>query len=160
MLWRDSMRCPKCGGMVHPNEPCQDCGIDYDDMIAGISHPEMKKLFKRIEKLESEGESIEIESSLMACELENSSLILPAKIDDESWGFVVLPGPNERDYIALCTDKEEYDKCFSELTPLTNSWKRQLRLLDIGADGFVINPLGEACFLEREFLERFFPGDE
>ena len=154
------MRCPNCGGMVHPNEPCQDCKTEYDKLIDDISHPEMRKLFKKIKKLENDGESIEIESSLMACELENSSLILPARIDGDNWGFVVLPGPNDRQYIALCTDKEEYDKCFSDLTPLTNSWKRQLGLLAIGADGFVINPAGEVCFLEREFLDRYFPNEE
>ena len=154
------MRCPNCGGMIYPNEACNDCGIEYDEMINGISHPEMRKLFKRIEKLENNRESIEIESSLMACELENSSLILPARIDEDTWGFVVLPGPENRQYIALCTDMDEFNKCFGELMPLTNSWKRQLELLEGGADGFVINPMGEVCFLEREFLDRYFLSEE
>ena len=154
------MRCAKCGGMIHVDEPCQECGIDYREMLEGISHEEMRRLFKRIDDLECGCQSIDLEASLMACELESSSLILPASMDEDNTGFVQLPGPNNREYIALCTDMDEFRKCFDELTPLTNSWKRQLALLEGGADGFVINPQGEVCFLEMEFLKRFFIDNE
>ena len=154
------MRCASCGGNILWDEPCDRCGIEYDEMLANISHPEMRRLFKRIDEMQDCCCDISLEASLMACELENSSLILPAMIDGDSWGIVQLPGPKKKEYIALCTDMEEFNKCFSQLTPLTNSWKRQLELLEAGADGFVINPLGEVCFLEREYLDRYFSGDE
>ena len=154
------MGCAKCGGLIHLEETCPECGIDYREMLEGISHEEMRRLFKKIEDLECCCESIDLEASLMACELENSSLILPASMDEDNMGFVQLPGPNKREYIALCTDMDEFRKCFDELTPLTNSWKQQLTLLESGADGFVINPMGEVCFLEKEFLKRFFLDNE
>ena len=154
------MRCSKCGGLIHLDEPCQECGIDYREMLEGISHEEMRRLFKKIEELESGCRNIDLEASLMACELENSSLILAASMDEDNMGFVQLPGPNKREYIALCTDMDEFRKCFDDLTPLTNSWKQQLTLLKGGADGFVINPLGEVCFLEKEYIQRFFLENE
>lgn len=154
------MICPECGGTIHLDEPCEKCGVGYREMLEGISHDEMKRLFKKIEELEGGCCAIDIEASLMACELENSSLILPARMGEDSLGFVQLPGPRKREYIALCTDMDEFRKCFDELTPLTNPWKRQLTLLEGGADGFVINPLGEVCFLEMEFIRRFFLDNE
>ena len=154
------MRCAKCGGMIHIDEKCEDCGVDYREMLEGISHDEMRNLFKKIKELESEHKSIDLEASLMACELENSSLILPASFEEDCTGFVQLPGPKNKQYIALCTDMDEFRKCFDELTPLTNSWKRQLKLLECGAEGFVINPMGEVCFLEMEFIKRYFLDDE
>jgi hypothetical protein len=154
------MRCAKCGGLIHLDEDCPECGIGYREMLEGISHEEMRRLFKKIDELECECRCIDLEASLMACELENSSLILPASMDEDNMGFVQLPGPNNRQYIALCTDMDEFRKCFDELTPLTNSWKQQLTLLEGGADGFVINPMGEVCFLEMEFLKQYFLDDE
>lgn len=154
------MRCAICGGAIDLNETCKGCGIEYDEMLEGISHPEMRRLFKRIEEKQDCCSHFDLEASLMACELENSSLILPAHIDGDKWGVVQLPGPKKRQYIALCTDMEEFNKCFSELTPLTNPWKNQLLLLESGADGFVINPAGEVCYLEGEYLDRFFSCDE
>ena len=154
------MRCAKCGGLIHLDEPCQECKIDYREMLEGISHEEMRRLFKKIEELESGCRNIDLEASLMACELENSSLILPASMDEDNMGFVQLPGPNKREYIALCTDMDEFRKCFDDLTPLTNSWKQQLTLLKGGADGFVINPMGEVCFLEKEYIQRYFLENE
>ena len=154
------MRCAKCGGIIHLDERCEKCGIDYREMLEGISHDEMRRLFKKIEEQENCCGITDLEASLMACELANSSLILPGRFNDDGLGFVQLPGPNKREYIALCTDMDEYRKCFDELTPLTNPWKYQLTLLEGGADGFVINPQGEVCFLEKEYIQRFFLEDE
>ena len=88
------MRCAKCGGLIHLDEDCPECGIGYREMLEGISHEEMRRLFKKIDELEGECRCIDLEASLMACELENSSLILPASMDGDNMGFVQLPGPN------------------------------------------------------------------
>ena len=153
------MRCARCGGRILLDEKCEGCGIDYREMLEGISHEEMRRLFEKMEAEDCCGIT-DLDVSLLACELANSSLILPASMDDDKMGFVQLPGQKNRQYIALCTDMEEYRKCFDELTPLTNPWKYQLMLLEEGADGFIINPQGEVCFLEMDFIKQFFLDDE
>ena len=153
------MICARCGGTIHVNEACEDCRISYEEMLDSISHKEMKNLFK---KIESKGEccsNVDLEASLMACELAGSSMILPAEIDGDSFGWVELPGPKGKKYIVLCTDMDEYHKAFDEVTPLTNSWRRLLKLLHKDCGGFLINPFGESCYVEMGFIERFF-GDE
>ena len=149
-----TMRCANCGGTIHVNEPCEDCGIRYDEMLENIQHTEMKRLFKKIESLQKEHESIAIEASLMACELENSSLILPAKIEEDSLGIIHLPVKGEGHYLVLCTDMDEF-KSLECLTPLTNSWEMLLQLLEDG-DGVAININSDSCFLENKFLKQFF----
>ena len=153
------MKCANCGGTIRVNQPCEDCGIAYDEMLANISHDEMRRLFKRIEELEENRKSIDIEASLMACELVNSSLILPAQIEGNSFGFIQIPGPDDNLYIVLCTDMGEFDKFKSRFTPLTNSWKKFLKLLDEGADGFVVNLFDEVCFLGKPFIDQYFRED-
>ena len=151
------MRCANCGGTIHVNEPCCDCGIDYKTMMNGISHNELKRLFKIIK--EKENQDFTYEMSLAACELENSSMILPVMIDGDSRGIVELPGIRNMKFIAIATDMEEFDKCFEDFTPMTNSWDMFMDLLYDGVEGFVVNPLGETCFLGRNFLIPFFEGE-
>lgn len=153
------MICASCGGTIHVNESCRDCRIGYDEMLDSISHDEMRRLFA---KIESQGEccrNSDIEASLMACELVSSSLIIPAQVDGDSFGVVELPGPGGKRYIALCTDMEEYHKGFDEITPLTNSWRMIVKLLHKGCGGFLINPFGEACIIEMDFIKQFFGED-
>lgn len=150
------MRCANCGGTIHVNEPCEDCGIAYDEMLENITHTEMRHLFKKIDELQENHRNFDIEASLMACELLNSSLILPAQLDDNSLGFINLPGPDDNNYIVLCTDMDEFRKFKNDFTPLTNSWKTFLTLLDEGSDGFLINLHDEACFLAKPFIDQFF----
>lgn len=153
------MRCANCGGTIHVNEPCVDCGIAYDEMLANISHDEMRRLFARIEELMENHKSIDIEASLMACELLNSSLILPAQIGDDSLGFLRIPGFDDNYYVVFCTDMNEFEKFKSDFTPLTNSWRMFLELLEEESDGIVINLFDEACFLGKPFIDQFFRGD-
>ena len=79
-------------------------------MLANISHDEMRRLFARIEELMENHKSIDIEASLMACELLNSSLILPAQIGDDSLGFLRIPGFDDNYYVVFCTDMNEFEK--------------------------------------------------
>ena len=150
------MICANCGGTIHIGKPCEDCGIEYKTMINSIRHPEMKRLFKKIDEIQTRHGNIDIESSLMACELLNSSLILPAKVEKDALGIVELPGPKNKKFIALATDMDEFNKGFEELTPLTNSWNLFLDLLHDGVEGFVINPFSEAVVLGRGFLNPYF----
>ncbi len=113
-------------------------------MLNDISHEEMKRIIKRID--ESNNRNIDLETSLMACELLNSSIILPAQVEQDSMGIVELPGIKNKKFIAVVTDMDEFNKGFEKLTPLTNSWRRFLDLLDDDVEGFVINPFGECCF--------------
>ena len=148
------MICASCGGTIHVNESCKDCGIEFKRMLNDISHGEMKRLFKRID--ENNSRNIDLEASLMACELLNSSLILPACIENDRLGIVQLPGIKNRKFIAVVTDMDEFNQGFKSLTPLTNSWQRLLDLLDDDVEGFVINPFGECCYLGRDFLNPYF----
>ncbi|WP_405293940.1 hypothetical protein [Methanobrevibacter sp.] len=153
------MICANCGGKIHYKKPCSDCGIEYMDMLKGITHPEMKRIFKRMEKIQSEHGDLNLETSLMACELVNSSLIVACRLGDEGLEIVFLPGPKGRQFIALCTDMDEYGKCFDDLIPMTNPWKHVLDLLTEDVEGFVINPLGECCFIGRGLLDEYFLND-
>jgi hypothetical protein len=150
------MICASCGGTIHVNQACEDCGIKYMEMLNGIQHHEMKRLFKKIEEIQKHHGNIDMEASLMACELANASLILPAQIDDNSMGIVELPGPKNKKFIALATDMDEFNKGFEDLTPLTNPWNIILDLLHDDVEGFVINPFDEVVFLGRSFLNPFF----
>ena len=90
------MKCTNCGGTIHINEACTKCGIAYDDMINSIEHPEIKRLFKTIEKRQNNREGIEMEESLMACELLNSSMILPIRRTDKGMDALQIPGSTAR----------------------------------------------------------------
>ena len=45
-----------------------------------------------------------------------------------------------------------------DFTPLTNSWKRFMLLLD-DDEGVAINIFGECCVLGRGFLDQYFPSE-
>ena len=81
------MICAKCGGEVLVNEKCDKCGIEYSEMIEGIRHDELLKLLEKIEEMLSNHQSIELEESLLACELANSHFLVPAEARDN--GIVV-----------------------------------------------------------------------
>ena len=153
------MICANCGGTIHVNKPCKDCGISYDDMMNNISHEEMKRLFRKFGDIQMNQEEMFIEESLMACELENSSLILPAQITENSVGYISVPNPEgEGKFIVLCTDMDEFRNFEEDFTPLTNSWKCFMLLLD-DDEGFAINIFGECCVLGRGFLDQYFPSE-
>ena len=147
------MRCAKCGGLIHLDEDCPECGIGYREMLEGISHEEMRRLFEKMEAEDCCGIT-DLDVSLLACELMNSSLLfLVRDLGDGKAGLVCMSVDRHK-FVPLFTDIGECEK------PLTNSWKQQLTLLEGGADGFVINPMGEVCFLEMEFLKQYFLDDE
>lgn len=153
------MICANCGGTIHVNSPCEDCKISYEDMINNISHMEMKRLFKKMYTLMQDHQDITLEESLLACELENSSFILPTLLKEDDLGIIQLPNNDGKKYIALCTDIEEFKKFKNdELTPITNSWSNLLKLLNDNCEGFVINVFSEECVLSRKYLDDFFKG--
>ena len=150
------MICANCGGTIHINEPCTKCGIAYDDMINSIEHPEIKRLFKTIEKRQNNREGIEMDESLMACELLNSSMILPIRRTDKGMDALQIPGPDGKTYLAIFTDIDEFKRGNVEMTPVTNSWDLLIALLNDNLNGFVINVFGEAVIFTRDFLDLYF----
>ena len=150
------MKCANCGGIIHINEACTKCGIAYDDMINSIEHPEIKRLFKTIEKRQNNREGIEMEESLMACELLNSSMILPIRLTDKGMDALQIPGPDGKTYLAIFTDIEEFKLGNVEMTPVTNSWDLLIAFLNDNLNGFVINVFGEAVIFTREFLDLYY----
>ena len=150
------MKCANCGGTIHINEACTKCGIAYDDMINSIEHPEIKRLFKTIEKRQNNREGIEMEESLMACELLNSSMILPIRLNDKGMDALQIPGPDGKTYLAIFTDIDEFKLGNVEMTPVTNSWSLLMDLLNDNLNGFIINVFGEAVIFTRQFLDVYF----
>ena len=150
------MKCANCGGTIHINEACTKCGIAYDDMINSIEHPEIKRLFKTIEKRQNNHEGIEMGESLMACELLNSSMILPIRLTDNGMDALQIPCPDGKTYLAIFTDIDEFKLGNVEMTPVTNSWDLLIALLNDSLNGFVINVFGEAVIFTRDFLDLYF----
>ena len=66
--------------------------------------------------------SIDIEESLLACELINSSLLVPITIIDDSLSVLTVKD-KKRNYILLFTDKEEYDKNNKDIPARTNPFR-------------------------------------
>lgn len=151
------MICSKCGGTIHLNENCERCGIGYDELLDSIEHEEMENLFARIDDLLCKRKSIDIEASLLACELHNSFLIVPGfEVEGKRYPFIVFDDRN-RAYITLFTDKKHYDSYVEfDAVPMFNSFDKVLDLMGDNIDGLVINPDDVTCQLEREFFERFF----
>jgi len=150
------MICAKCGGTIHINEACTKCGIAYDEMINSIEHPEIKRLFKTIEKRQNNHEDILMEESLMACELLNSSMILPIRLTDKGMDALQIPGPDGKTNLAIFTDIDEFKLGNVDMTPVTNSWKLLMNLLNDNLNGFIINVFGEAVIFTRQFLDVYF----
>ena len=136
---------------------CDKCGIGYDEMIGSISHDEMKILIRKLEKMMDSHEPIEIEASLLACELKNSSLLVPVDIKDDELSCAAIPGPKGKQFILAFTDKQEYDKCIKYVSPRTNPIDIVLDLLNDEIEGLAINIASDyPCFLGRAFLNPFF----
>ena len=97
----------------------------------------------------------------MACELSNSSLILPAEVDVENnvFSFITIPGPNRGEYVPLCTDSRELEK-YTGYDALTHSWQFLCGWLAEDLEGFVINAFDECCFIGRPYIESFFKDDK
>lgn len=151
------MICANCGGTIHVNQPCEDCKISYDDMLNGISHEEIKRLFKKLDDAMKRHRDATLEASLLACELENSSFILPIHVMEDSLGFVLVESEKNKNFLAVFTDMEAYSRFDGDTTPTTNSFKRILDILDENISGIVINPFDEvSCALDKEYFEKFF----
>lgn len=152
------MICPKCGGNFSLNENCQKCNTPYSEIIEGIRHDEMKRLFLKMDELLENHKSIGIEESLLACELINSSLLVPITIVDDALSVRTVKD-KRRNFILLFTDKEEYDKNNMDIPPRTNPFRTILDLMDEHIDGFIINIASVGCEIPRKYLERYFLGD-
>ena len=152
------MICPKWGGNFSLNQNCERCNTPYSEIIEDIRHDEMKRLFLKMDELMESHKSIEIEESLLACELINSSLLVPITIIDDSLSVLTVKD-KKRNYILLFTDKEEYDKNNKDIPARTNPFRTILDLMDDHIDGFIINIASVACEIPRKYLEKYFLGD-
>ena len=155
------LKCANCGGMIYLGEKCESCGIEYYDMVNDIRHSEMKRLFKKIEEIKDNHGDILLEGSLLACELENSTLIIPATIVGNEVHHIALPDKKGNPFFVAYTDMDEFrkSKC-NEYVPLACSWKGILRLLrSFPAEGILINPFNEVVSMSNLYLDHFF-GDE
>lgn len=150
------MICPKCGGTIRQTQPCDRCRITYEEMISGIRHDDMRKLFKKMIELEVSHRSTDIEESILAADLAGSSLLIGARVVDDKLQVLSLRDSKKREYILLFTDKNEYDKNDTDIKPMTNPFSVILDLLKDTYEGFVINVDSEACIINRPFLERYF----
>ena len=150
------MICKNCGGTIELDENCPDCGIGYREMLGKVSHPEMRRLFKKLKDLDKKHKRSEIDESLLVCKLENSTLITAAKVEGDGFNLAYAHEKRGGDLLILCTDMDEFGQ-FEEigLTPLIMSWGSMLTFLE-GDAGIVINMSDECCILKREFLETFF----
>lgn len=150
------MICAVCGGTIRPSSSCNGCGISYDEMIDTIRHDEMIHLIEKIKRLTSNHEPVDLEASLLACELANSHFLIPAEVVDDALQVSCIKIPEGKQFIMLFTDRDEYDKCDFDKVPATNPFKLCVELLEDEDDGFVINVKGNAWVLPREYLENFF----
>lgn len=153
------MLCIRCGGEIRSDQPCTGCGMQYDEMMADISHEELIKLFERIARLESDNESTEIEQSLLACELSNSHLLVCVEINGQNLHFASTPDEDGDMFIMLFTDRKEYDKIEFKNNPVTVPFREYVRIVGKDCAGFVIDVRSSAFCIPRKFLEKFFGDD-
>lgn len=153
------MMCAVCGGNIRPSSSCNGCGISYDEMIDTIRHDEMIRLLEKIKRLTSSHEPVDLEVSLLACEIANSHFLVPAEVVGDTLQVSGIKSPDGKQFIMLFTDREEYDKCDFDKIPATNPFKLCMDLLEDEDDGFVINVKGDAWVLPKDYLETFF-GDQ
>lgn len=111
-----------------------------------------------MDELMENHKSIDIEESLLACELINSSLLVPITIIDNSLSVLTVKD-KKRNYILLFTDKEEYDKNNRDIPARTNPFRTILDLMDEHIDGFIINIASVGCEIPRKYIEKYFFGD-
>ena len=146
------MICPKCGGNVHTDLPCDGCGITYTEMIDSIRHDAMRKLIRKGNLSESEEEAL-------ANEMKNASFLVPVVFIKSQMCAMTAEDELGRNYILLFTDRQEYDKNKMDINPITNPFNEVLDLLDERFEGFVININSEAYGVDREFLNKHFAGE-
>ena len=154
------MICLKCGGNIWIDSNCDRCGVSYNDMIGSISHNEMLKLLKRLRKKMQNHENTDIEESLLAVELMNSSLLVPTALTEG--GFVVMTAfyDEGHEFILAFTDKGEYERHKNQNYQLL-AWPFDalLELVGKGMEGLAINVGIDGCMLEKEFLMKYFSDD-
>ena len=153
------MICASCGGEIRKNERCSGCGIEYKEMISDIHHDELKRLLERMDEMDSRHESLDLEESLLACELANSHFLVPVEVKDGGMLVGTLKTPDGRDYIKIYTDLEEYDRAGSSMEPVSNPFRLLLALLPEDCGGFIINSASCACSVTRNYLDDFFGDD-
>jgi hypothetical protein len=151
------MICPKCGGTIHIDESCEKCGISYSEMIDSISHDEMLKLLDKLRKKMQNYENTDIEESLLAVELMNSSLLVPINLTDKGFSVMTASYDEGHEFIMVFTDKSEYEKHDNTNYRLViNPFQDLLQLVGNDVEGFAINMGSNGCFLNREFLDKYF----
>ena len=150
------MMCMKCGGILHPNETCQDCGADYKEQIQSVRHDEMRKLFLKIEKTEKANEYSEVEESLMAAEVANSHLLVAVDFVGRRMMVKSFRDGDGKIYILLFTDLEEYEKMNYDVPAQAMPISLLAPLLGKKYAGFIVNVKSEAVFLTRKFVEKYF----
>lgn len=145
------MICPICGGNVYTDWACGGCGITYAEMIGDIRHDDMRKLIAKNHLEESD-------ELLLVGELKKSSFLLFTSPSDNHLQVMTVSDRQNRNYILLFTDKDEYDENNMGGNPTTNPFDLVLDLLDDRFEGFVINIDSEAFELNRKFLSKHFLG--
>lgn len=150
------MICPRCGGEFSPKQNCLVCGSSYTEIINAIRHDELKNLFEKMDDLQLSHDGIEITESLLACELSNSSFLIPLTAENDQIAVMTVEDDKKRRYITLFTDYDAYQEYIKSIPPMTNPFWVIMDLLDERMEGFVINPNDEACEISRKFLNRYF----
>lgn len=146
------MICPVCGGNVYTDFACDGCGVTYDDMINAIRHDNMKRLMG-IKPLDENEETELVE------EIRSASFLVPATFKNGEFQSMTVEDESDNTFLLLFTDREKYDRDIRDIPPITNPFNLVLDLLDERFEGFVVNILGEAFVLNREFLNRHFGGE-
>jgi hypothetical protein len=117
----------------------------------------MKRLFSQIADSIRQRKSVDIESSLLACELENSSLLVAAEIKNDMVSFTSVKTSKNRTFILAFTDINEYGKCIEGIDPVPLPFTEILQITGRGdVEGILINAEGIACEINNEYLDRFF----
>lgn len=150
------MKCANCGGTINLNENCPDCGIDYSEMLKKVRHTEMRRLFVKMKDLDRKHKCTDIEESLLACELANSSLIMPARIEGDSFTPAYVGDSKNNNNLILFTDMDAFEGIGDiGAEPLTVPWQSVFSYIEEG-DGVVINIFDECCCISTAFLRQYF----
>lgn len=118
-------------------------------------HTELKRLLRKIDSAIKNREDITLLESLLACELINSRLLIPAVVEDKGVRFNVITAKKDV-LIPLFTDYEESQKFDTSITALRKPFRAILQLIDVDVDGIAINPFGENCIIKNEYLHKYF----
>lgn len=124
-------------------------------MIDTIRHDERICLLEKINRLTSSHKPVDLELSLLACELANSHFLIPSDVVDGSLQISGIKTPEGERFIMLFTDRKEHDKYGFDKVPATSPFNICMELLKDEYYGFVINVKGIAWVLPKEYLEIF-----